>query len=208
MPEKDSTISQLHHPSDKKERHGLHKSRTYDIWQAMRQRIHNPKRNCYERYGGRGITIDPRWDSFATFLEDMGKAPPLHSLDRKDTNGNYCKDNCKWSTASEQQRNRRDNRMLTFKEQRKTIWEWSEITGIGVQVIATRIKKNWDAERILTTPVEAKFSHAGRVITFNGETRTGAGWARVTGIPQPTISWRLNRNWPIAKVLGFKDQTQ
>lgn len=76
MSEKESTtVSQLRHKSHPKEKHGLHKSRTYDIWQAMRQRVHNPKRNCYDRYGGRGITVDPRWDSFVAFLEDMGEAP-------------------------------------------------------------------------------------------------------------------------------------
>lgn len=204
MSEKESTTSQLRHPNATKEKHGLHKSRTYDIWQAMRQRVHNPDRRGYELYGGRGITIDPRWDSFKAFLEDMGEAPPNESLDRKDPNGNYCKDNCKWSTGTEQQRNRRDNIRLVFKEQDKTIWEWSEITGINAKTIHGRMKKGWDAKKVLTTPVATKFSHAGRVITFNGETRTGAEWARVLGIPQPTISWRLNHGWPIDKVLGSK----
>lgn len=201
MPSNDSSISQLHHPADSKERHGLHKSRTYDIWQAMRQRVHNPKRRGHELYGGRGITIDPRWDSFTAFLEDMGECPPLHSLDRKDPNGNYCKDNCQWATGTEQQRNRRDNIKLTFKDQTKSIWDWAEETGINVGTIDSRIRKGWDAERILTTPADQRFN-GGLLLTLNGETRNLSQWAKHLGIKFVTIQWRVAQGWPVEKVLS------
>lgn len=206
MSEKESTTtSRLRHKSHPKEKHGLHKSRTYDIWQAMRQRVHNPDRRGYERYGGRGITVDPRWDSFVAFLEDMGEAPPLHSLDRKNTNGNYCKDNCKWSTGSEQQRNRRDNINLTFKDQTKSIWNWAEETGINVKTIHARMKAGLTPEEILTRPVQAN-NRTGRLITFNNKTMNTSDWSRETGIPQPTIWYRLNKGLPVADILRVKER--
>ena len=94
---------------DRSIKHGLTKSRTHVIWVAMKQRCTNPKRNRYEIYGGRGITVCDRWmQSFENFLADMGEAPEGLSLDRfPDMDGNYEPGNCRWATDVEQVYNRR-----------------------------------------------------------------------------------------------------
>lgn len=80
----------------------------YNSWLAMRQRCLNPNSTYYRYYGGRGITIDERWSSFAAFREDMGSRPSKeHSLDRIDVNGNYGPQNCRWATAKQQRENQR-----------------------------------------------------------------------------------------------------
>ena len=79
---------------------------TYSSWQHMRTRCHNPNHLCYHRYGGRGITISARWDSFLNFLEDMGERPEGRELDRIDNDGNYEPGNCRWVTRAENMRNR------------------------------------------------------------------------------------------------------
>lgn len=83
-------------------------SKTYNSWVAMRKRCLNKKASNYYLYGGRGISVCERWiESFENFLEDMGERPISTTLDRKNVNGNYQKDNCRWATAKEQANNRR-----------------------------------------------------------------------------------------------------
>jgi hypothetical protein len=94
--------------------HGLTKKPIYNSWRGMKERCDNPKNKRYSSYGGRGITYDVRWINFSAFLEDMGETYiDGYELDRINVNGNYNKDNCRWSTQSEQaynQRKRSDNK--------------------------------------------------------------------------------------------------
>jgi hypothetical protein len=77
-------------------------------WYSMLNRCYKEKDIGYEHYGGRGIVVCDRWlESFENFLEDMGTKPKGYSIDRIDVNGNYEPYNCKWSTASEQNVNKR-----------------------------------------------------------------------------------------------------
>lgn len=80
----------------------------YKVWAGMRERCNNPNCKSYPNYGGRGITVCDRWKSFESFLLDMGPRPSAkHTLDRKDTNGNYTPENCRWATWSDQNINKR-----------------------------------------------------------------------------------------------------
>lgn len=91
---------------------GLKKShpRIYKAWQSMRQRCNNPNDKNFADYGGRGIKVCEEWEhSSASFVEWSllnGYADGL-SIDRKDVNGNYCPENCRWATATQQARNKR-----------------------------------------------------------------------------------------------------
>jgi hypothetical protein len=115
-------------------------SPTYHSWAGMKARCLNPSHSHYRYYGERGITVCDRWQSFATFLADMGKKPRGRSLDRIDNDGPYSPENCHWATPKEQARNKRNSRLLTKDGVTKTIAEWSELLSIHPATISDRLQ--------------------------------------------------------------------
>lgn len=103
----------LHQETFTNKKHGERHSRLYRVWSAMKTRCYNPNSRDYQYYGGRGIAICAEWLSdFATFQNwamSHGYRDDL-SIDRINVNGNYCPDNCRWATATEQRHNRRDSK--------------------------------------------------------------------------------------------------
>ena len=134
-------------------KHGMTNTRMFKIWSGIRKRCTNQKCESYKHYGGRGIKISEKWNNFIDFYNDMkeGYADDL-SLDRIDHNGNYEPGNCRWATSKTQNRNRRNNNVITFNNESKTLAEWSELSGNNYTVINYRIKKGWDTERAIFSP--------------------------------------------------------
>ena len=124
----------------------------YRAWHEMKRRCFDSSNQAFAKYGGRGISVCQEWlDSFDRFLADMGRRPsPKHSIDRRDVNGNYEPRNCRWATSKEQNRNRRNNRLIAFQGKIASLAEWSEITGIKSGTILFRLKAGWTISKALT----------------------------------------------------------
>lgn len=135
--------------------HGRIKTPEYYSWSGMLARCRNPKSEMYPIYGGRGISVCERWLKFVNFYEDMGDRPtPGHSLDRKNTNGNYCKDNCRWATSSEQAQNTRKTVLITFNSRTMCLSSWAREIGISQGTLSARLKKMTPCEA-LSMPVSS-----------------------------------------------------
>ena len=94
---------------------GLCGTKIYSIYTNMMRRCYEVTNPTYKYYGGRGISVCGYWkESVVNFYDDMGEPPKDTSLDRIDNNGNYCKENCKWSTREEQSNNRRNNVIVSI----------------------------------------------------------------------------------------------
>jgi hypothetical protein len=133
--------------------HGGSGTSEHGIWCGMKQRCHNPKAVAYQWYGARGISVCDRWrgvDGFKNFMADMGPRPsPKHSIDRKDNDGNYCPENCRWATDEEQARNTAQNVNLTFNGRTMCNSAWAKELGITPEGLRQRLQR-MPVERALT----------------------------------------------------------
>jgi hypothetical protein len=124
----------------------------YDTWAEMHRRCKDPRRPKYQRYGGRGITVDPRWDDFEAFVRDMGPKPTTHhTLDRVDNDGPYSPENCRWATYEEQYRNRRAAAPtdVTLGKHTKSVNAWSKLLCISSQNVRNAISRGEEPKRAI-----------------------------------------------------------
>jgi hypothetical protein len=141
--------------------HGQSYTKEYGIWKAMRDRCRNPNNTWYAEYGGRGVKVCERWESFENFLSDMGRRPSKrHSIDRyPDKNGDYEPGNCRWATPLEQNNNLRSNVLLAFRGRTQSLAAWARELGVSHTCLWWRKKHGWSDERILTEPSQRRALH-------------------------------------------------
>lgn len=148
----------------------------YNAWHSMKKRCFSSGCKAYKNYGGRGITICERWMDFKNFLNDMGRKPShKHTIERINNNGNYEPSNCKWATAAEQNRNKRNCISFEFMGRRQLIADWSKELGYDRTLIIDRLGRGWSVEKALSTPPKkrtARNSNTEDIIRLHNEGKT------------------------------------
>lgn len=140
---------------EKHKTHGMHGTRIYKIWAGMKNRINNPNIAYFHIYGGKGIKYDKGWEQFENFYKDMisGYSDGL-SLDRIDSNGNYCKENCRWATDKQQSYNTVRNKIYKYQGCFISLEQAEIISGIKSKSLWTRIEKlGWSIDKAIDTPI-------------------------------------------------------
>lgn len=137
-------------------------SREWRLWSSMIRRCMYPSQASYHLYGGRGITVCDRWLTFENFRKDMGPCPAGMTLDRfPNQNGNYEPGNARWADSRAQQRNRRNNHLLTFGGETMCIEAWAERQGLPAKTLRARIVDHgWPVDRALSFPLRLQARRA------------------------------------------------
>lgn len=138
--------------------HGKSNTPEYNIWCMMIDRCNATGTSRSKHYGDRGIKVCQRWrNSFTNFLEDMGERPSRHhSIDRKDTNGDYSPDNCKWATQLEQVRNRTNTLSVTYRGKLLPVAELCDLLDLKYSTVGRRLRDGWSVERTFNTPTNER----------------------------------------------------
>lgn len=131
-------------------KHGMRKSREYNIWCHIKGRCCNPSNGKYPYYGGRGIKMDQRWiDSFEEFYADMGPIPEgASSIDRKNSDGDYNKANCRWSDQLTQVSNRRSNRYIHYAGKIWTLAQMGRDLGLNGERLDYLLRSGYEIDEI------------------------------------------------------------
>lgn len=143
--------------------HGRRNSPEYYVWRGIKARCLNSSDPGYKNYGQRGIRVcDGLRNSFEFFFYKVGSRPSSdHSIDRRENEGNYSCGECvqclekewtfnlRWATAVEQNRNRRNNRLITIDGITKPFSAWCEIGNVRWDTASDRVERGWEVKRAL-----------------------------------------------------------
>lgn len=139
-------------------------SSEYLSYNSMKNRCYNQKNNRYNTYGGRGIKVCQRWlgrRGFHNFLQDMGLKPGKnYSIDRIDIDGDYCPQNCRWTTNAEQATNKTNTIWITAFEKTATCSQWAKETGISTATLRKRVRLGWSPEDVVSKRITKRSKNA------------------------------------------------
>lgn len=137
---------------DRSNTHGFYGTKTYRAWAAMKTRCNGRSEKDFKSYKGKGITVCPEWQSFQSFLDDMGIKPDGLSLDRINNNLGYYKENCRWATNRQQLYNRSCNRWVTVLGETLLLVDAIEKYNIvSYDIARQRIRAGWTDEKAVLT---------------------------------------------------------
>jgi hypothetical protein len=125
-------------------------SKEYRAWHSMRQRCSNIKNPKFPDYGGRGIRVCKEWGKFNQFYLDMGDSPEGLSLDRIDNEKGYSKENCRWTDYFTQANNRRNNKIIVYKNKKWKVRDICFEYNIPTRVFLNRLSECWTVHKALT----------------------------------------------------------
>jgi hypothetical protein len=129
-------------------------SRLYNIWRGVKRRCLNHNYHHYQNYGGKGIRICDEWLKYENFEEwalANGYSDNL-TIERLDSNGDYCPENCVWADRIEQNNNTSRNHYAEWNGGAYTIAELSKISGIKQNTLLYRIRRGWSVDKAMNTP--------------------------------------------------------
>lgn len=154
--EAETRVANMRGASERRQSHGMTQASEFNIYHRMVQRCQNPNDPAYVNYGGRGIVVCDRWlDSFENFFADMGARPGKElTLDRRDNNGPYSPENCRWADRETQANNRRGLRLIAFKGVTMSVSQWARQVGLPANALRQRLSSGTPIAEALSRPLK------------------------------------------------------
>lgn len=141
--------------------HGRRSARVYESWRGLKARVTRESHVKFPDYGGRGLDMDPRWQVFKEFYSDMGDPPsPTHSIERRNNDWGYWKDNCIWATALQQGANKRNNIHIAWRGQNLILAEACRRAGVKDGSVSSRVGRYGETHQQAFDRLAAKVSYA------------------------------------------------
>ena len=122
-------------------------------WCVIRAWIRDASPVRYTSYYG--VTFHEEWHDFFTFADYIDEHWDLTNLtsddvfDRIDNSKGYEPGNVRFTDMKGNSRNRKTNHYLTYKGQRKSLAEWSDITGVEFSCLLSRVYRGWTPKECL-----------------------------------------------------------
>jgi hypothetical protein len=133
--------------SEANKTHGMKHTRIYRVWSSMKTRCANPNHCHYQDYGGRGITVCDEWiHSFEAFRDWAilhGYTDDLQ-IDRIDNDGGYSPENCRFVTPAKNDRNRRNNHLMTANGRTLIAADWAKRLGVTESTVCKHARNDSD----------------------------------------------------------------
>lgn len=173
----------------------------YRIFSNMWSRCTNSSAKNYRDYGGRGINVCSRWESFEVFLSDMGERPTKeHSIDRVDNNKGYSPENCRWATWVQQANNKRNNLTVEYQGRTVTVKQLARRLGINYYSLRARITRfGWSVEDAATLGIDR--GRRRTMLTAWGVTKPLQEWSKEYGKEFETVRRRIQKGSTPEKAL-------
>jgi len=135
--------------------HNMCKTPLYQKWGKMKNRCSCPNNPSYKHYGGKGICVCERWQTFENFYDDMFDSYVEGlSIERIDNNLGYCKENCKWIPFCEQPRNTSQNIIIELNGIQYILADLSRKYNIPYSALRTRLLRGWTVEDAISIPLQ------------------------------------------------------
>lgn len=143
--------------------HGMSNTPIYRVWRAMLSRCEMPNAKSYQDYGQRGICVCKEWHDASVFIEwaNVNGYEAGMEIDRIDVNGDYCPENCRFTSRTENANNKRNNKIIEYCGESKTLAEWARHFAVSYKNLSRNLLKGYTLEEAVERQRSGERTHRG-----------------------------------------------